>query len=166
MSEPASIVVHLADRCATPTVDASRWAQLLSEALDLEGASTPSSAGLTFVDEDEMAGLNQQHMGGTGPTDVLAFPIDGCEPGSEGVPALIGDVVICPTYAGRAVSDGRTLADEVALLVVHGSLHLLGHDHGTRDEALTMASREEAVLRALYDPAATSGVTVPPESLL
>ena len=100
-----------------------------------------------------MAELNGQHMGQPGPTDVLAFPLDadletpGAGSGPD-IPVLLGDVVICPTVARRNAPDHEggghdgTIDDELALLVVHGVLHVLGWDHATDEERAAMQARE------------------------
>ena len=95
---------------------------------------------LTFVDGEEMADLNAEHMGGTGATDVLSFPMDD-EP-MPGVPTMLGDVVVCPEVAHAQFRDhAGTFDDEIALLVVHGVLHVLGHDHAADAEAAVMRER-------------------------
>ena len=95
------------------------------------------------LDRDEIAALNVEHLGKAGPTDVLSFPLDDDEP-QPGVPVLLGDVVVCPAVAAdQALSHAGTLDDELALLVVHGVLHVLGHMHarlGRFDEAREAAS--------------------------
>jgi probable rRNA maturation factor len=64
---------------------------------------------------------------------------------------LLGDVVVCPSVAARNATDhGVSLEDEVALLVVHGLLHLLGMDHGEDDEAETMEQRERELLARFH----------------
>src|SRR5260370_40823637 len=105
-----------------------------------------TEAPLLFVEEDAMAALNEQFLGKTGPTDVLSFPIEdepgptgrspdfgGSGPGTsaeQGTLTLLGDVVICPVVAARNAAEHELpLEDEVALLVVHGLLHLLGMAH-------------------------------------
>ena len=110
------------------------------------GASsrTRAAAGeltLTFVDLAEIAELNREHMDADGPTDVLSFPLD--DDPSPGVPVLLGDVVVCPAVAAeQAPTHAGSLDDELALLVVHGVLHVLGHDHADIDEATRMRTRE------------------------
>ncbi len=95
-----------------------------------------------------MADLNAEHMGEDGPTDVLSFPIDGPEAGADG---LLGDVVVCPAVARRNAPDhAGTYDDEVALLVVHGVLHVLGHDHAEPDAASVMRDREVAHLQRFH----------------
>jgi probable rRNA maturation factor len=120
---------------------------------------------MLFVDEASMADLNKRFMGRDGSTDVLAFPIDeepaesgrspdsgGTGPGSPppedgDAPTMLGDVVICPTVADRnAPTHAGTYEDELALLVVHGILHLMGMDHVDEEEARAMEQREQELL--------------------
>lgn len=104
---------------------------------------------LLLVDEDTIAQLNQEHLGHTGPTDVLAFPID--EPGEslpEG-PSVLGDVVLCPAVAyEQAPRFGRSPHEELRLLTVHGLLHLLGMDHADPDEERAMFGLTDELLAA------------------
>lgn len=140
-------------------VDGPRWAKLLGAALDVEGIASGAEAGLSFVAPDAMTALNTQHMGSAGPTDVLAFPIDGRDAAgadsSAGAPGLVGDVVICPAVAATAAFEhAGSVDDELALLVVHGALHLLGHDHAEVDERARMQAREAELLAQLHGPLA------------
>ncbi len=109
---------------------------------------------LTLVDEATIAALNVEHLGGTGPTDVLSFPMDGPTEGARpptGVPRLLGDIVICPTVAAANAPDhAGTFEDELALLCVHGILHVLGWDHAEADEARAMRAVEARVLTAVH----------------
>ncbi|NIR40993.1 MAG: rRNA maturation RNase YbeY [Actinobacteria bacterium] len=138
-------------------VDADRWGRLAADALVACGV-TAGELNLLFVDEEEMTGFNREHMGVDGPTDVLSFPLDGAG-GAEVGESLIGDVVVCPAYAarqapdhgGRAGHDG-SVDDELALLVVHGVLHVLGHDHVDEDETAVMQQREQELLAAHHRP--------------
>ena len=98
----------------------------------LTGEGVPEGElGIAFVGEDEMRGLKREHLGIDEATDVLSFPIDGADPLPEGEPRALGDVVLCP----------RVIGDEWRWPLVHGLLHLLGHDHGPAMEA-----RERAYL--------------------
>ena len=102
---------------------------------------------LLLVDEDTIAGLNQQHLAHEGPTDVLAFPID--EPGESppAGPAILGDVVLCPAVAHRQARErGVSEHSELQLLTVHGILHLLGMDHAEPDEERAMFALTEELL--------------------
>ncbi|MDA2984137.1 MAG: rRNA maturation RNase YbeY [Actinomycetota bacterium] len=102
---------------------------------------------LLLVDEDTIAGLNLQHLGHEGPTDVLAFPMD--EPGESppAGPAILGDVVICPAVAHRQATErGIAIHAELQLLTVHGLLHLLGMDHAEPDEEREMFALTDRLL--------------------
>lgn len=131
------------DQASLP-VDLGRWARLACDAAEAEGGIGELT--LTFVDPTAMSDLNVEHMGATGPTDVLSFPMDD-EP-MPGVPTLLGDIVVCPEVAASQFADhAGTFLDEIALLVVHGVLHVLGHDHGEATEAALMREHEIALLR-------------------
>jgi probable rRNA maturation factor len=143
------VVVVGADGQSDVDVDVDRWCRLA--AATLRDAGRSGELTLTFVDRSEIAQLNEQHLGEVGPTDVLSFPLDAAVPETVGdeVPVLLGDVVICPAIArDQAAGHAGTLDDELALLVVHGVLHVLGHDHAEADEAAAMRAEELAVLVA------------------
>lgn len=169
------VEVFGADEQADQPVDTLKWVRLAEAVLDAEGVRGDTEVSLLFVDEPSIADLNKRFLGNDGPTDVLAFPIDeepiesGRSPDSGGtgpgyssdasdVPTLLGDVVICPAVAKRNAADhasanhGGTYEDEVALLVVHGLLHLLGMDHVDSEEAEVMESRERDLLARFYSP--------------
>jgi len=137
--------VRSADDSPEVALDLNRWEQLAGAALAAEGAVGELT--LTFVDASEIALLNEEYMGRIGPTDVLSFPMDD-EP-TPGVPTLLGDVVISPAVAAQQFADhAGTLDDELALLVVHGVLHVLGHDHAEPEETASMRRRELELLEA------------------
>lgn len=139
-----SVSVVVSDEQHEVPVDADRWATLAAAALESEGCVGELT--LTFVDRDEMTALNQEHMGQPGPTDVLSFPLDPFGADGPG-PSLIGDVVICPAVAAEsAPGHAGTVDDELALLTVHGVLHIVGHDHALPDETSRMRSRELELL--------------------
>lgn len=164
MSEPPSPTVGLtptipdhatvvaADEQSDVTIDLDRWRRLAVAALEAEGAFGELT--LTFIDRDEIASLNVQHLGGNGPTDVLSFPLDADAAATGGVligDVLLGDVVICPAVAAEQAADhAGTLDDELALLVIHGILHVLGHDHAEPDETATMRAREVELLERFH----------------
>lgn len=145
--EPArSVHVVVSDEQADVAVDADRWGALAEAALLAEGAVGELT--LTFVDRDEMTELNAEHMGIDGPTDVLSFPLDPFGADGPG-PTLAGDVVICPAVAAEAApTHAGTLDDELALLTVHGVLHVVGYDHAEPDETRRMRTRELELLCA------------------
>ncbi len=141
-------VVVVSDRQQDLLVAQDRWAGLLRRVLAEERIAAPWEAGLLFVAADEMAALNAAHRGSDRPTDVLAFGADdGSAPRADGEPRLVGDVVICPSVAAsNAEAHDRTVDDELALLVVHGALHLLGYDHLDDNDAQVMEQRELELL--------------------
>jgi probable rRNA maturation factor len=142
----AAAVVVGADEQSDVAVDVDRWVTLARTVLQAEGRTGELT--LTFVDRDEIAALNAEHLGKDGPTDVLSFPLDDEAP-PPGVPTLLGDVVVCPAVAAeQASTHAGTLDDELALLVVHGVLHVLGHDHAEPGETAVMRAREVALLEA------------------
>jgi len=155
MGEPPSptaalvTVVAADEQAATDgvAVDLDRWAALAEAAVIDSGAHGELT--LTFVDRAEIAALNAEHLGKEGPTDVLSFPLDADdEPTQPGVPVLLGDVVVCPAVAAdQASAHAGTVDDEVALLVVHGVLHVLGHDHADPAEEARMRARELTLLQ-------------------
>jgi probable rRNA maturation factor len=118
---------------------------------------------MTLCGDAEMARLNFDHMGEREPTDVLAFPLhewmiegrrsrleddDGFGPPG---PLLLGDVVLDVDQAVRQASEGDwSVAEELAMLAIHGCLHLLGHDHAEMDEEQAMRAIERSVLATLH----------------
>jgi probable rRNA maturation factor len=161
--------VFCADEQVDLPVDLGRWQQLAFDVLLAEGVRGLAELAVLFVSETEMAELNDSYMGKPGPTDVLAFPIDAMEaemvqhgqPPSRGpdrappdpadMPLLLGDVVICPAVAARqAPEHAGAVDDELALLVVHGVLHVLGHDHADDGERRVMQTRERELLEQFF----------------
>ena len=155
MSDPAPStgpVVVGVDEQSTVEIDVSRWSAL-AVASFIERGITAGECNLLFVDEATIHELNLDHRGKDRPTDVLSFPLDGADAGHAD--DLIGDIVICPAIAAANAPDHMgqdhhtgTLEDDLALLVVHGVLHLLGHDHEDDAEAEAMEALEQALLGA------------------
>ena len=164
-----SLEVFAADEQSAQPVDALKLVQLAKAVLGAQGVKADSELSVLFVDEDAMAELNKRFLGKDGPTDVLAFPIDdddvveggrspdslgpgnGVDPDSADPPNLLGDVVVCPAVAARNAPDhAGTYDDEMALLVVHGILHILGMDHEDAEEAEAMEQRERELLERFH----------------
>ncbi len=123
------MTVYLADEQACP-LDVERLQQLAEYVLADRHVPRMMELSVLCVERNVITRLNETHMGSEGATDVLAFPIDYPGETPPGQPALLGDVVLCPAVAAdHAEREGRTLWEEVELLLVHGILHLLGHDH-------------------------------------
>jgi rRNA maturation RNase YbeY len=121
--------IEVANRSGA-AVDADAAAVLARQVLAAEGVAD-GELGIAFVPADEMRRLKREHLGVDEPTDVLSFPIDGRDELPEGEPRALGDVVLCPDVVG----------DAWRWPLVHGLLHLLGHEHGAAMEA-----RERAFL--------------------
>lgn len=107
---------------------------------------------MVLLDTPAMADLHMRWMDLPGPTDVMSFPMDELEPGGrpdapEPGPSMLGDIVLCPQFAAeQAVAAGHSLGHELALLTVHGVLHLLGYDHAEPDEEKEMFALQRRLL--------------------
>jgi len=119
--------VEVDNRSGGP-VDAEGAAALARRVLETEGVED-GELGIAFVTADEMRTLKREHLGLDEPTDVLSFPIDGTQALPQGEPRALGDVVLCPALVG----------EEWRWPLVHGLLHLLGHEHGAGMEAREQA---------------------------
>ncbi len=116
----------------------------------LQNQSAPAQAELTIVltDDAQLRELNREYLGADNPTDVLSFPSAEADP-ETGAPYL-GDVLISVQRAAeQAQSAGHPLEAEVQLLVVHGILHLMGHDHARAADKARMWSAQAQVLEQL-----------------
>ncbi len=120
-----------------------------AEAVLLE-AEVPDSPSLLIriTDDEELQDLNLAYRGIDKPTDVLSFPTDFMDPDLEG--RYLGDVVISLSRAEeQAQSRGHKVEAELQLLTVHGVLHLLGYDHGDKQEKEEMWSLQSLILERL-----------------
>lgn len=153
-------------------------ARAVVAALDVAGAPSPASIGLILSDDEELAELNEVHLGHDGPTDVLSFPLlspdvfpgheGGADPGSgpnaapfprpPGVRLHLGDIVVSVERAAEQAAFGRggqtgdvqwSVADEMLLLIVHGTLHVCGWDHAEPVEEAAMRRLEREILAGL-----------------
>ena len=126
-------------------------------AMDRMGVSPLAELSVLLVGTGVMADLHQRWMDQPGPTDVMAFPMDGADDGgllaggrpdsSVGGPALLGDIVLCPEVAiEQAAAAGHSVLDELHLLTVHGVLHLLGYDHAEPAEEHEMFTLQNRIL--------------------
>jgi len=158
------VEVFGADEQTVVPVDVLRWIRLARLVLAEEHVPGVAELSLLFVDRQAITDLNERFLGGRGPTDVLAFPMDddvvlgGRQPDQGGrgpgapteagePPTLIGDVVVCPEIAAeQAPAHDASVDEEIALLVVHGVLHLLNYDHADPREEAAMKRRERELL--------------------
>ena len=108
---------------------------------------------ISLVDLVEMERLHVEYMEEPGATDVLSFPMDELEAPADGEvaePGILGDIVLCPQFAAdQAKTAGHSTADELDLLVTHGVLHLLGHDHAEPEEHAVMFGLQGELLASL-----------------
>jgi probable rRNA maturation factor len=116
--------------------------------LDQQASSPPIPANLTIVltDDEHIRTLNRDFLGIDAPTDVLAFPAEVTDPETQSL--YLGDVLISLPRA-QAQAKKHPLAAELQLLVVHGVLHLLGHDHAEEADKTRMWQAQQEVLREL-----------------
>jgi probable rRNA maturation factor len=157
--------VFCSDEQDSIPIELERWRRLAIDALLSQGIKGACELSLFFIDEETIADLNAEHMGKSGPTDVLSFPLDGVEvaetqgpgaltrgpsrphPDHDDMPTLLGDVLVCPAVAQKQFpTHAGTLDDEIALLVVHGVLHILGFDHDNDENLAVMRAAEMAIL--------------------
>ena len=116
--------------------------------LDFESANTDSDMTIVLTDDAQLHELNREYLGVDAPTDVLSFPADEEDP-ETGVPYL-GDILISiPRATQQAEAAGHPVEAEVQLLVVHGTLHLLGHDHAEAGEKARMWKAQAGVMSKL-----------------
>jgi rRNA maturation RNase YbeY len=142
------MTVLLQGRRGLPRVDRRRLRSLAKQLLgeiDREGAELS----IALVDDEAIAELNVRYREREGPTDVLSFSLEE-GPHAERRGALLGDVVVSLETAERQARRARRrLDDEVLRLLIHGTLHLVGHDHEKDEEARRMRAEERRLWRAL-----------------
>ena len=113
----------------------------------------PVQVGVVVTDDETVCELNLRFLGLDEPTDVLSFGLAGAGETPFALPpeeASLGEIVIAyPTAVRQADEAGRTVEAEVAHLLVHGLLHLLGYDHQRPEQEAAMRGREEAILAGL-----------------
>lgn len=171
MSEPASpaplppspyrIEIQVDEEYTAP-VETANLAAAVAETLRRQGVES-GQVTVVVTGDEEIAVLNQEYRGIAGPTDVLSFPAQ--EPDDASTPTLalppelaaemasyLGDIVIAYPYAARQAEHyGASIASELRLLAVHGTLHLLGFDHDTPTAERAMWAAQEEVLAAFGD---------------
>ena len=105
---------------------------------------------IVLVDEDTMADYHERFMDLPGPTDVMSFPMDELRaPADDEEPplGLLGDIVLCPQVTARqAAENGREPDAEAEYLLIHGLLHLLGHDHAEPEDKAVMFGLNDRII--------------------
>ena len=134
-------------------VDEAALASVARHVLAAMQVNPAAELSIMVVTTEVMTELHERWMDEPGPTDVMAFPMDELVDESrrpdapEIGPALLGDVVLCPAFAAaQARKAGHGLADELALLTVHGVLHLLGYDHAEPEQEREMFGLQNRLL--------------------
>ena len=106
-----------------------------------------------WVRDAEIQQLNREHRAKDRPTDVLSFPLDGEHESLAGIERLLGDIVISlDTAKIQAEAYDAPLMREVERLMIHGILHLVGHDHEEPDERVVMEAEERRLAKAIGMP--------------
>lgn len=115
---------------------------------DLGTESAHADMTIVLTDDRQLHELNLDYLGVDSPTDVLSFPAGEVDPETEAF--YLGDIAISlPRAAGQAQAGGHPVEAEAQLLVVHGTLHLLGYDHSTDEEKVVMWAEQAKVLERL-----------------
>ena len=132
-------------------VDESELAGVCSYVLGELKVNPLAELSVLCVDTEYMSTLHERWMGEKGATDVLAFPMDELDTArpddADSGPAMLGDVVLCPSVAVRqARAAGHSMDDELVLLATHGVLHLLGYDHMEPEEEKEMFALQQKLL--------------------
>lgn len=144
------MAIDIDDSSETEWVDSELLQQQAAYLLDRLHLHPDVDLSIVLVDEDEMARLHVQWMDEPGPTDVMSFPMDDLQAGDPAGPrveGVLGDIVLCPAMAERqGEAAGHGAQTEMALLLTHGVLHLLGHDHAEPDEHERMFALQAALL--------------------
>jgi probable rRNA maturation factor len=133
----------LLQRAARITLETSAWLSA-----DLESAPADADITIVLTDDAQLHELNREFLGVDAPTDVLSFPASETDP--ETGTAYLGDILISiPRATEQAQAAGHPLEAEVQLLVVHGTLHLLGYDHAEAEEKALMWKAQDEVMSRL-----------------
>jgi probable rRNA maturation factor len=140
-------------------LDAARLQAAVATVLAQHEAQPDTTLSVVIAEDDFVQTLNRQYRGVDTPTDVLSFAADAPPVEIPDEPPYLGDLIIAYPYAAaQALRAGHALNDSLTLLVVHGTLHLLGYDHDTLENRTRMWSAQERALVALGVP-----VTVVPD---
>ena len=159
--EGESPVVELQDSeglAAECVVADSRWLEVFDNAFQLRATAAirsclatagrgPAELAVLLTGNDAVADLNAAHRGRSGPTNILSFPGDGAGGGAAGTTPHLGDLAMAwGVVRDEAKGLGIEIGDHALHLLVHGTLHLLGHDHANDEEAVLMERTETAIL--------------------
>lgn len=145
-----SYEIEIENDIDAPDVPEQRLRDAVTWVLDRH--TIPEASGITIVitDDDTVRSMNRQFRGVDSATDVLSFPADPVpDEIAEEEPPYLGDLIVAYPYTQRhALEAGHTLEDELTLLVIHGTLHLLGYDHDNEENQQRMWQAQQAALDA------------------
>ncbi len=149
LDNPSGYDISIESTLDSPDLDLAALSPLAVRVFSGEGVATGMGLSILVTDDDEIRQMNHQFLGLDEPTDVLSFPdeADDFVVGMAEAPYL-GDIAIAlPTARRQAAEIGHSLDAEVAHLLVHGLLHLLGYDHvDSHEDEARMRAREELYL--------------------
>ena len=144
---PGRVVTHVSSTVRRPGITSTKVKRLVEATLEAERIRD-AMISVTFLGASAMARMNSRYLKHSGPTDVITF---GMKREARGSPA-VGDIYICPDVARKnAVANGVRAGDEIARLVVHGALHVAGHDHPDDDSRMKskMWRKQEKILASV-----------------
>lgn len=135
-------------------IEPNRLSAAAITVLNANTARSGSALSIVFTDDAAVRALNLQYRGIDAPTDILSFPADALPVEIRDEPPYLGDLIIAHPYAQRqAEQEAHDLQDSLCLLVVHGTLHLLGYDHDTPTRRAEMwAAQEKALVQLGISP--------------
>ncbi|MBA2389741.1 MAG: rRNA maturation RNase YbeY [Geodermatophilaceae bacterium] len=148
MNEQENIQVQIEPRWEQQ-VDAAALQRAIAAVFQAERVPGEAHLSLVIVGDEEMTRLHEAFRADPGTTDVLTFPYED-EGGDEEMAAYLGDIIVCYEQAARqAEEEGHTPQEEMALLAVHGALHLLGYDDEAPEGRAQMWARQRAVMEEI-----------------
>jgi probable rRNA maturation factor len=135
-------------------IEQSKLESVALKTLDHEHTAQESDLTLVFTQDAEIQALNKQFLDNDHPTDVLSFPAGEIDPDSGHL--YLGDIIISvPQAKSQAQAGGHALGQELEVLVIHGALHLIGHDHAEDDEKARMWAAQKEILQQCKNPLAS-----------
>lgn len=142
------------DEQYTAEIDTSGIERAVLSTLQHQNILDESDISIVFSGDEEIQALNNQYLGHDLPTDVLSFPGDEIDPDTGRL--YLGDIIISvPQASLQALNGPHSIQFEIELLVVHGVLHLLGHDHANGDEKKAMWAAQREILFQCNNPLST-----------
>lgn len=153
MDEAAAEIIVTVEPACEEVVIRVELARVAQFALAAEGYHSPARVEIAVVSDATIHDLNRQYLAHDEPTDVVTFALDGAVGFVEAGHPTLGEVYVsCERAADQCEEWGHTVRQELAFLVIHGVLHLLGWNDGTDDERARMLARQSAILAAYSPP--------------